>query len=694
MEIVIKNCNNIDHARISLEPGRLNVKYGPNGTGKSTIAKAIELCSKEGGNLASLKPFKYRTKAQAEHPVSAVEGTQDFAVVSVFNEDYINQFVFKQDEIVKNSFDIFIRNADYDKKMSEIENLVAEIRETFKKSQDIEEVIKDLNDLSDSFGKSQTGFSKAGRIGKGLGNGNKLEHIPPKLTPYSAFIKSDSNVNWIKWQIAGNEFLKISEDCPYCTSPTEDKRDTILAVSQEYDAKSIEHLMALQTIISKLGRYFNPETLENIQKIVRNEAGPKKEEITFLVGVKGQVDTLREKLSDAKEISFFSLRDVDKVQKRIEELKIDLAMLPCLVAADTKAIVEKVNACLDAVLGKAGALQGEINKQKKGIELAISQYRDEINRFLRFAGYKYSIDIPADANSYKMKLKHHDFDDYVENGALYLSYGERNAFSIVLFMYECLTKNPDLIVLDDPISSFDKNKKFAILEMLFRGKRSLQDKTVLMLTHDIEPLIDLVKTLGHSFNPTPVAYFLRSKEGILSERRISKEDILSFSQICTENIATLGEEVIKLIYLRRHYEVLDNKGDAYQLLSNLLHKRPIPSISGIDGAKREMTITEIGVGDAAIKIELPDFEYDRLLAKLTDREAMTAIYRATDNNYEKLQLFRLLDNDALGNSVVKKFINEVFHIENEYIMQLNPHTYDFIPDHIIRECDQLLMGAA
>ena len=42
----------------------------------------------------------------------------------------------------------------------------------------------------------------------------------------------------------------------------------------------------------------------------------------------------------------------------------------------------------------------------------------------------------------------------------HLSYGEKNAFALVLFMYSVLKDNPDLIVLDDPISSFDGNKKF------------------------------------------------------------------------------------------------------------------------------------------------------------------------------------------------------------------------------------------
>ncbi len=36
------------------------------------------------------------------------------------------------------------------------------------------------------------------------------------------------------------------------------------------------------------------------------------------------------------------------------------------------------------------------------------------------------------------------------------------------------------------------------------------------------------------------------------------------------------EEIIKLIYLRRYFEIVDERGDAYQLLSNLFHRRVAP----------------------------------------------------------------------------------------------------------------------
>jgi energy-coupling factor transporter ATP-binding protein EcfA2 len=689
MEFRIKNCNSIDEAVVSIEVGRLNIKYGTNGTGKSTIALAVAFGSNPDADLSQLTPFKHRSGDPMASHKPSIEGAEQFSNVAVFNEEYVNKFVFQQDEVLKNSFDIFIRSSEYEIKMAQIEALVNEIRETFNKNKQVDEIIKDLGDLSDGFGKSQSGLSKASKIGKGIGNGNKIEHIPEALEPYTSFIKSENSVKWIKWQIEGNAFLDTSTDCPYCTSPTEDKKNIILAVGHEYDAKSIEHLIAIKSIIERLGKYLEIETLEKVKSIINNKDGLKKEETSYLLCLKNEIDTLKEKLSDAKSISFFSLRDVEQVNSYISGLQIDLGLLASMNSPDTKAIVDEINKSLDSIGARAGILQGEINKQKRSIEKAISKYKREINTFLRYAGYKYEINIQDEANSYKMKLKHIDFPDNIDNGAFHLSYGERNAFSVILFMYECLTKNPDLVVLDDPISSFDKNKKFAILEMLFRGKESLQGKTILMLTHDIEPIIDLIKSLNHTFQPSPVAAFLKSRSGIIEEIQITKADVSSFAQICNENISCSADDVIKIIYLRRHYEIIDSKGLEYNLLSNLLHKRAQPVIR-IDGNEIPMTLEQIDNATTIIAERIQLFDYQVILDKVNNRETMIAAYKAAQNNYEKLQLYRIINNENHESDVVKKFINESFHIENEYIMQLNPRKYDFIPEHIVAECDNSL----
>lgn len=42
MEVKINNCNNIEIGNIQILENKLNIKYGPNGVGKSTISQAIE----------------------------------------------------------------------------------------------------------------------------------------------------------------------------------------------------------------------------------------------------------------------------------------------------------------------------------------------------------------------------------------------------------------------------------------------------------------------------------------------------------------------------------------------------------------------------------------------------------------------------------------------------------------------------
>jgi hypothetical protein len=97
---------------------------------------------------------------------------------------------------------------------------------------------------------------------------------------------------------------------------------------------------------------------------------------------------------------------------------------------------------------------------------------------------------------------------------------------------------------------------------------------------------------------------------------------------------------------------------------------------------------EIATKNIAERIQL--FDYQGILDQVNNREAMVAAYKAAQNNYEKLQLYRIINNEKHESDVVRKFINESFHIENEYIMQLNPRKYDFIPEHIIDECDKSL----
>ena len=688
MNITIVYCNNIDAATIAIEEARLNIKYALNGSGKSTVARAIELQLRGEGALKELTPFKLLDATNAEH-APRVDGLAGVKSCAVFNDAYINQFAFQPDEILADSFNVFVRSSDYDKHLAEIEALTARIRTTFKESEDIDRVIGELTVLSDSFGKSKSGFSAAGALAKGIGKGNKIANIPKGLESYTAYLRSSVNSKWLRWQMDGNAYVELSDNCPYCTSPTSDKKETIAKVSEEYDAKAVEHLNRIVGVLDNLGKYFSEDASTKLTAITSNVNGLSKEEISYLLRIKNQVDVLKGMMLDLRGMTYFSMKDAAKVSDLLSDLRIDLGYLPELDSTSTRELVEKINSALDDVLSKVGKLQGEVAQQTAIISKTIESNKAGINEFLKCAGYKYHVDAEYVNQTYRMRLRHVDSAEAVKSGSQHLSYGEKNAFALVLFMYECLSKQPDIVILDDPISSFDRNKKYAVIDMLFRGKRSLRGITVLMMTHDLEPIIDILQNLPHKFEPLPLASFMWLRQGVLKELPIGRADLCTFSRICDENIAGAAEDIVKVAYLRRHFEISDNRGVAYQLLSNLLHKRNVP-FKKEGGSEIPLSADEIASATKEIRQKMSSFDYKRLLSRVSDTSLLKKAFISSSNSYEKLQLFRLLQDQLTPNDVLQKFINETFHIENELVMQINPCKYDLVPEFIMEECERLV----
>lgn len=686
----IRNCNNIDSGVIGLERNRLNIKYALNGTGKSTIARAIKLHLRADGSIKELMPFRLLdSNSQDQQP--QVIGLDDVKTIAIFDEDYINQFVFQHDEVVANSFEIFVKTSNYTAQFNAIEDIITNIKITFRDSTDIDQTISDLTTLIESFGKSQSGYSQAGAIAKGIGKGNKVANIPTGLESYTAYLQSSFNSKWLKWLMEGNTYSVVTDNCPYCTSPTKDKKDIISKVSKEYDPKAIEHLNKIIMVLDSLGKYFSNDANEKLRTLTNNVKGLSNEQLNYLLRIKSQADTLRKKMLDLKGMTYFSLKDADKVSEFIRSLTIDLTYLSEMDSESTRMLVNRLNKALEEVLSKVGQLQGEVAKHTRLISKTIDENKTDINNFLKSAGCRYSVDVEYEDESYKMRLRHDDFSQPIQRGGQHLSYGEKNAFSLVLFMFECLSKSPDMIILDDPISSFDKNKKYAVVDILFRGKRSLSGKTVLLMTHDLEPIIDVLYTLPHKFSPLPVAAFLSIKAGKITETPITREDLLTFGTICNDNMRTNKSDVVKLVYLRRYFEVQNNKGLEYQLLSNLLHKRDIP-FKFDNGQRVPLTPLEIETATNEIRLKIQAFDYAQLLTKLSDKAYLSKAFNEADNSYEKLQIYRVM-GDGSATDAIQKFINETFHIENEYIMQLNPRKYELIPSFIIDECSRTVLSS-
>lgn len=692
MRIEILNCNNVVQGTLDIETGRLNIKYAINGTGKSSIAKALELRVK-GEDLAALIPYSYMDEDPI-HPEHAPKITISEAVerIAIFNEDYVNQYIFQPTDLLANSFEVFIRTPDYDLQMEKIQELIVSIQTAFQHNPELDELISELVAFVSGFGKAQSGYSKAGSIGKGLAKGNKVANIPPALVEYTPFIQNEKIAPWLVWQSKGKDYLEIAEKCPYCAGDLPHERKEIVEqVEVEYDSKYVAELQKMLEVFHSLQAYFTDEVNARIDEMLVSREELSQEQINYLKEVKGQVETLYAKLLRIKGMNYTTLKDVDAVVSSLRHEKIDLSLLGHINTSLAHEKIDPINVALEEVIGKAGQLQGAINQQKHLVQETIRKCSSQINSFLESAGYKYQVAIieNAETQTYHLVLNSIEAMGAITDVKSHLSYGERNAFALVLFMYRALKENPSLIILDDPISSFDKNKKYAIMDMLFRGTGSFQGKTVVMLTHDFDPVIDMIHTLSVRcrFNPVPVASFLYNHDGVLSEKTIQPADVKSFIEIAESNIHGECDQIIKLIYLRRKLEACGDKGLAWQLVSNIVHSgRETPMIQETGGS-RPMTLEEIADATDIISSIIPDFDYTSTYSRAHDRAQMIALYHAITSNYEKVCLYRLINHGEIHDTIFKKFVDEAYHIESDTLFQLDPSEYPTIPDYIVKLCD-------
>lgn len=696
-KIELSNCNSISEASISIQRSALNIKYGPNGVGKSTIARALKLQAEGEEALSQLLPFKYRSKDNPPSP--KIDGASHIASVLTFNEEYISQFAFQLDEVVKNSFEIFVNTEEYRKGIDAIQSLFAGLQSKFAELRELDAAISGFTELRNAFTLTKSGaIAKTSRGHKALAVGGKLDKIPDALSSYEEFLHSAEPADWVTWQSKGKSFLELSENCPFCGSRNVDK-STAIRVSEEYESSAVKNMSALREVVGRLDHYFAPEKYATLRELLSllDEMSP--EQSLFLVTLSREIDVFLGRLKFLQELSFSTLRDSSNIEESLRSLKIDLSFIPSLDSDATRSVVASLNGELDALIEKIGEVQKGVGIQRTRTQKLIKDNQGAINDFLESAGYRYRVRIKPSENAYRMILEHEDYAGHLDTAAQHLSYGERNAFALVLFMHHVRRDAPDLVVLDDPVSSFDKTKKFAVLHQLFHGPNSIRDHTTLLLTHDIEPAIDIVRvSTSDQFKAAkPRVHFLKSRRGIVEEKLVEKQDIHTFSRVCDENIQASDDDVIKCIYLRRKYEMHGALGSEYDVLSSLLHLRTHPDRPAPTGTpgRVELTAPEIDSAVLEIRKAIPHFDYDLILRDISNVDSLKRRFESTDVGYEKVQLLRILfelgPTNSKRDAAFTKMVNEPFHIENEYVMQLNPRKYDAVPDHVIDQCAEMLL---
>ena len=700
--VVIKNCNNIKETSIIIEEGNLNIKFAINGTGKSTIAKAL---LKKDEDLSLLKPF-------GKEEIPYVECNPNIDNVELFDSDFVNKVVFNGSNVIENAFEVFIKSDKYDEQRNNINILLHELKQKIIGNEELNKLNEQLIKLSSkiNYKKEKNTIDSRGMYSS-IKTDKNIFNIPKELNKYSLFLSDkEKNILWSEWKNKGKTY-DYGEICPYCAEKfSGDHEKENEAFNSYYSKANVSNLTEFSNIIDNTKTYLNTDNFKKIEKCIKENI-PNTDKDLIFTKFMSEATYLKEKIYNITTFDSYKVEksDISNLSNILLDLKISTNDLEYFNNENLIKSIDIINSSITEMLGNISDLQKEIGKMNSLVISKMSCCKKEINSFLKLAGFNYEFDIVKDGdekNSITV-LKYVNSDNekiQVSDIEKHLSWGEKNAFALVLFMYYALSKNPNLIILDDPISSFDGNKKYAIINRLFCNKGDYEDsfynKTVLMLTHDFEPIIDF----GINHKPTKETnmWYLKNNNGIIQEQKINvSSDVLSTIKFYyNESINEDNNIISRICFLRKYLEHISTKKNseenAYNILSSIIHGDNLRK--KIDDEQYEdLSVDEIKNGEEWIKQFIKTFDSNKILRDNINNKYILDSYKTETNNYIKIQLFRVYLESSGNrnklkerNSIVLKYIDEIYHIENDYIFSLDLIKFDIIPDFIINSIDEFM----
>ncbi len=450
-----------------------------------------------------------------------------------------------------------------------------------------------------------------------------------------------------------------------------------------------------KTITNNLSTCLDDDDKETITQLNSYQNKPTLEMSTKLHDIFASFKNNLEKYDNFKKVDGIVLR-TELMQKSLES-KINSLKMDCSKVNETiKGEITAYNTKIDELINDIDTLKKAIYELNQFMTKKVGNAKRHIDNFLKISGIPYTVEISVKSNSMcktilKAKVKEGTIE--VNNPKYNLSYGEKNAIALILFSLTCTNDN-ELVILDDPISSFDINKKYAILYYLFNEEcngNSFKNKTVLMLTHDFSTVINYIKL--NKINSNANANLIVNVNGILKEKEITSENIMNIIKLEKKNSKTSDLNIItRLVHLRRYFELTDDlTNHEYDILSSLLHLREKPSTK--IGRDEYEVIEDCTDSLKNICNYINDFNYEQILAKLSDKSYLLNEYNKVRNNVEKFYIIRILINSDEVNCddrVLWDFLCEHYHIENELLYGLDGLDYDLLPGYIFDICDNLI----
>lgn len=704
MQVTITHCNNIEHVSLSIEPNKVNVLYGVNGTGKSTIADVINTSS-NGQSLTQFTPY-----GSTKRPAAKLN---DIGSVFAFNERYLNESLYLDDgQLIRNGKEVFIETSGFMQARNRAQAMLGQTSEKFLHNEPLESLVTLLDTFLSSFGANPhtKKIAKTSSVMRSsMAKDGIIENIPAEFERFSPYIHSNNAQEWITWHGKGSNLVQKSA-CPYCGEPvTESDTEMLRRLDSAYGAKIFEHTSKVNEAFNDIRTCFSPDAQRDMDHLLQQPLYQLEGGFETLERLRHDALYLRGKLNAMRCLGFNYLwqhgivtqDDLGRIDEYLRELIIDMKKCPSFGTREINSLVDELNDCVMQLIGSYDNLRACVGRQRSELKRAMAVGERFVDTFLDCAGFPYKVTISYkgedDCSIRLLPKEGKGEEDTVPD---HLSYGERNALAVALFAAHAKSRSDDLIIMDDPISSFDGNKRYALLHRLFGKEGALCGRTVLFLTHDYQTIL-LFGKIHHDHLTNHTIRFISNDLGLLCLEEIRSRDLQSFVSLCKCKMVPSNALVTRLVFARRLEELKNGKSCTWNYLSSLLHKLEHPSMKISHSNCIEMTEEQKREAERGLlDIGLTGLDYGIALAELRDDALMIQNYRQLQSPYEKLGLVRVLYGgnesaqhamDRLGiDEIVRDYITGFYHAESETLFQLDPTKYWTVPRYVTDKCDELV----
>ena len=95
-------------------------------------------------------------------------------------------------------------------------------------------------------------------------------------------------------------------------------------ISDNYDKNVIKNFVEIIKVLENLWDYFSPTAENKLKEIIKKTGWLMEEEKNYIVTIKNQIDVFLQRLKNLKWISFYNLKDDEKIEERIKGLVIKI----------------------------------------------------------------------------------------------------------------------------------------------------------------------------------------------------------------------------------------------------------------------------------------------------------------------------------------------------------------------------------